>query len=394
MKSFIWIFAILITAAAGYYQRVTGPTKPLKTEVSNGIQRFPVVFQRTHGGTTDCPVVLQISDITVKGFLLYRKYPSKDEMTKIELKREGDKLTAFLPNQPPAGKLEYRLALEKDGNPIIIDNGASVIIRFKGDVPPVVLIIHIILMFLGMLFSNVTGIYALFKIRSYKCMTVLTFAILAVGGLVLGPIVLKYAFNEWRDGVPFGCALLLDATYPVSNHWGFKGMAMMNTNPVDRNWLGTKLETRMQAFYPVIEEADREFLSMRANSWMWNALLAGPVYTINFDRVYWDFQVLGGMNVAYLPQQKLLYEKPANNWFYLDRNTSTINVSYGLMAGTALRFPVTERINLRVGIDYYRSTAKVQYEQIRVSKQETTILTEKLGNGSANIPIEMMSVSY
>ncbi|HZK93729.1 MAG TPA: hypothetical protein VFC67_05935 [Prolixibacteraceae bacterium] len=204
MKSFIWIFAILITAAAGYYQRVTGPTKPLKTEVSNGIQRFPVVFQRTHGGTTDCPVELQISDITVKGFLLYRKYPSKDEMTKIELKREGDKLTAFLPNQPPAGKLEYKVALEKDGNPIILDNGASVIIRFKGEVPHVVLIIHIILMFLGMLFSNVTGIYALFRIRSYKFMTVLTFAILAVGGLVLGPIVQKYAFNEWWAGVPFG----------------------------------------------------------------------------------------------------------------------------------------------------------------------------------------------
>ena len=204
MKSFIWIFALLITGAAGYYQRVTGPTKPLKTEVSNGIQRFPVVFLRTHGGTTDCPVVLQISDITVKGFLLYRKYPSKDEMTKIELKREGDKLTAFLPNQPPAGKLEYRVDLEKEGNPLIIDNSATVIIRFKGEVPPVVLIVHIVLMFLGMLFSNVTGIYALFKIRSYKFMTVLTFAILVVGGLVLGPIVQKYAFNEWWSGIPFG----------------------------------------------------------------------------------------------------------------------------------------------------------------------------------------------
>ena len=29
-------------------------------------------------------------------------------MKKIELKREGDKLVASLPNQPPAGKLEYR----------------------------------------------------------------------------------------------------------------------------------------------------------------------------------------------------------------------------------------------------------------------------------------------
>src|SRR5665647_3229180 len=182
MKSFIWIFAILITAAAGYYQRVTGPTKPLKTEVSNGIQRFPVVFQRTHGGTTDCPVVLQISDITVKGFLLYRKYPSKDEMTKIELKREGDKLTAFLPNQPPAGKLEYRLALEKDGNPIIIDNGASVIIRFKGDVPPVgwdltdnktLIAILVWLMALEMLRNKNSAFWAVFA----SLVTIIIFAI-------------------------------------------------------------------------------------------------------------------------------------------------------------------------------------------------------------------------
>jgi len=204
MKSFVWIFAILITAAAAFYQRTTGPTKPVKTEINTGIQRFPVVFQRSHGGSTDCPVVLQISDITVKGVLLYRKYPSRDEMTKVDLKREGDKLVAFLPNQPPAGKLEYRVELEKEGTPVKIGNGTSVVIRFKGEVPTVVLIIHILLMFMGMLLSNATGIFALLGIRSYKFLTVLTFAVLAVGGLILGPIVQKYAFNEWWAGIPFG----------------------------------------------------------------------------------------------------------------------------------------------------------------------------------------------
>jgi len=99
------------------------------------------------------------------------------------------------------------------------------------------------------------------------------------------------------------------------------------------------------------------------------------------------------MNVTYLPQQKLLYAKPTNNWYYLDRNTSSISVSYGLLAGTAFRFPVTDRINLRVGVDYYRSRAKVQYEQIRVTKQEATTLTEILGNGSSFIPIEMLSAT-
>lgn len=191
-----------------------------------------------------------------------------------------------------------------------------------------------------------------------------------------------------------GFTLLLDATYPLNDHWGLKGMALMSTNPVDRSGLGTKLETRMQAFYPVIEETDRQFLSLRVNSWMWNALLVGPVYTISFDRIYWDLQILGGMNVTYLPQQKLLYEKPTNNWFYLDRNTTTTNVSVGLLAGTAVRFPVTDRINLRVGIEYYRSKATVPYEQIRVTRLGTTEQTTvKLDDGSVSVPIEMLSAT-
>jgi hypothetical protein len=204
MKSFVWIFAFLITAAAAYYQRTTGPTNPLKTEVNTGIQRFPVVFQRSHAGLTDCPVILQIPDNKVKGVLLYRKYPSKDEMTKIDLKREGDKLVAFLPNQPPAGKLEYRVDLEKEDASVKIGNSSPIIIRFKGEVPNIVVITHVLLMFLGMLLSNATGIYALLGIRSYKFLTILTFAVLVVGGLVFGPIMQKYAFNEWWAGVPFG----------------------------------------------------------------------------------------------------------------------------------------------------------------------------------------------
>lgn len=190
-----------------------------------------------------------------------------------------------------------------------------------------------------------------------------------------------------------GFAILLDATYPLSDHWGLKGMVLMNTNPLDRSWLGTKLETRMNAASISVADADREFLSLRVNSWMLNALLAGPVYTINFGRIFWDFQLLAGMNMAYLPQQKLLYEKPANNWFYLDKNTSTTNVSYGLQAGTAFRFPVSDRINLRVGVDYYRSKANVRYEQIKVSKQGETVVTEKLGGGNTNIPIATISGS-
>ncbi len=190
-----------------------------------------------------------------------------------------------------------------------------------------------------------------------------------------------------------GFDLLLDATYPVSDHWGLKGTVLVNTSPVDRNGLGTKLEKRMTSALIPFVEADRGYLSLRANAWMWNAVLAGPVYTVNFNRIYWDFQLLGGMNVTYLPQQKLLFEKPANDWYYVDRNTTNTNVSYGVLAGTAFRFPVADRINLKVAVDYYHSKAQVQYEQFKVSKQGETIITENLGKGSATIPIETVTGS-
>jgi len=188
-----------------------------------------------------------------------------------------------------------------------------------------------------------------------------------------------------------GFTMLLDATYPVTDHWGLKGTVLINTSPVDRNWLGTRLETRMKAVPISVADADREFLSLRANAWMWNALLAGPLYTISFDRIFWDFQLLGGMNVGYLPQQKLLYEKPANNWFYLDRNTSTTNIAYGVLVGTAFRFPISDRVNLKIEIDNYRSQARVPYEQIKVSKQGETLVTENIGKGSVRVPIRIIT---
>jgi len=190
-----------------------------------------------------------------------------------------------------------------------------------------------------------------------------------------------------------GFALLLDATYPMSDHWGLKGMTLMSTNPIDRSGLGSKLETRMNGYSITVPDADRQYLSLDVNSWMWNALLVGPVFTIKFDHIFWDFQLLGGMNVAYLPQQKLSYDKPANNWYYLDKNTTTTSVSLGVIAGTAFRFPVTDRLNLKVGVDYYRSSAMVKYEQIKVSHPGQTILTQTLGSGETKNPIEMLSGS-
>ena len=174
---------------------------------------------RSHSGPSGCPVVLQISDIKVKGYVLYRKYPTSDEMTKVDLKREGDKLVALLPNQPPAGKLEYKVELEKDGKQLIFKKSSRVLVRFKGDVPDFVLVLHILLIFIAMFFSNATGLLAAFKINSYKFWTIITFVTIVIAGLILGPIVQKYAFNEWWEGVPYGWDLTDNKTLIAILAW-------------------------------------------------------------------------------------------------------------------------------------------------------------------------------
>ena len=219
MKTLLWIFALLLTLSAAVYQRMTGPTYPLKTKVNTETQHFPVEFLRSHSSGSDCPVILQITDITVKGTLSYRKYPTHDEMIKVDLKREGDKLVGYLPHQPPAGKLEYKIDLVKNGVPLKFGTGAPVVIRFTGDVPHVVLGIHIFLMFLAMFFSNIAGLLAVFNIRSYKLMALVTFVVLIAGGLVLGPIVQKYAFNHYWTGAPFGWDLTDNKTLIAILAW-------------------------------------------------------------------------------------------------------------------------------------------------------------------------------
>ena len=70
--------------------------------------------------------------------------------------------------------------------------------------------------------------------------------------------------NPAKTGAGFavkGFALNLDATYPLSNHWGLKGMVMLNNNPVDRNGMGTMMESRMKKLVP-FTEAERDNLTL------------------------------------------------------------------------------------------------------------------------------------
>jgi len=201
---FIWTLAIVITLAAALYQRSTGPTYPKKFTIETTTGDYSFKLKRSHSIGKDFFVELKDAPDGLCGKIIYRPYPTDHEWVEVDLVRENNTLQAQLPVQPAAGKLQYYLIIEDGEKTIKIADNKPVIIRFKGDVPAGFMIPHILFMFIAMLFANLTGTMVLFKDNRFKTYLNLAFFALLIGGMILGPIIQKYAFGHYWTGFPFG----------------------------------------------------------------------------------------------------------------------------------------------------------------------------------------------
>jgi len=214
-----WLIAILITLSAVIYQRKTGPTYDKKVTTNISGNEYSFKLTRSHGGENDCEILLNVPDQKISGILSYRMFPSKSEWTETKMDRKADILSGTLPHLPPAGKYEYKITLNRNGDSYTLNKGIPVVIRFKGDVPPGVLGPHIFLMFFAMLLGNLAGILAIFKHKKYKFYTTLAVIALFFGGMIMGPWVQWYAFGEAWAGVPFAWDLTDNKTLLAFIFW-------------------------------------------------------------------------------------------------------------------------------------------------------------------------------
>jgi hypothetical protein len=216
----LWLTAIAITFGAITYQRFTGPTYPkrLTILIKEGTE-YRFKLPRSQGGTKDARVELPVSDSLFTAALYYKRYPTSDPWMKSYMIKEKGSLVGFLPNQPPAGKLEYYITILYDGQEIIIPAAETVIIRFRGDVPALIIIPHALLMFIAMLLSNLAALMALTRNHHFRLYACITTATLLVGGMILGPIVQKFAFGEFWTGIPFGFDLTDNKTLIAFIFW-------------------------------------------------------------------------------------------------------------------------------------------------------------------------------
>ncbi len=212
-----WVIALVLTLSAAYYQRITGPTYPVrgKVEISSGTVKY--ILPRNAETKNDLVIEIPVKGET-RGILRYKRYNTNDEWSEFDLMPVNDTLKAVLPKQPAAGKLVYEIKLV-DGNNIIPLNDEPVVIRFKDEVPGWALFPHVILIFLAMLLSNLTGILAIKKRDSTRRYVFITAIVLFAGGMIMGPVVQKFAFGELWTGVPFGWDLTDNKTLIAMIVW-------------------------------------------------------------------------------------------------------------------------------------------------------------------------------
>jgi hypothetical protein len=220
-SGFIWriLLALLITLAAAYYQRITGPSYPMDGEIKIDGKLVSYQLLRTYGGDGDQPVDIELPDSTAQPIVMFRRFNTGESWKAMKMYRDGFHYSAALPHQPPAGKIEYFILLEHADKLLLIPPDDTVVTRFRGDVPEYILIPHIFIMFFAMLISTTTGLEALARGGRAFRLTIWTTIMLFIGGIILGPLVQKFAFDSYWTGFPFGYDLTDNKTLIAFVFW-------------------------------------------------------------------------------------------------------------------------------------------------------------------------------
>jgi len=235
----LWTITVVITVSAMFYQRMTGPTYPKKVNVELAGQQYKLRLLRSNEIGSPCDIKIPIEDKSVKAIIFYKKYKVNEGWTReeMQLKTDEDKLflSATLPEQPSAGKVEYRIELYKGNEMIDIAKEEPVVVRFKGFVPRYILIPHIIFMIISLFVATRAGVEALANGDKTRKFATLTLISLGIGGLILGPIVQLYAFGELWTGWPFGGDWTDNKTIFAWLFW-LIAFVVLRKNPHNKLW--------------------------------------------------------------------------------------------------------------------------------------------------------------
>lgn len=217
----LWVVATIVMLSAAVFQRLTGPTYPERGTFTMQGEEWSYRLLTSAYTTSDARIAVPDPGPAVTGRLYDKRYPTDDPFTETALVRDAGELAGWIPAEAAAGKVEYYVELETPETVLRLPEGddGTVVLRFKDTVPAWILLPHVLFMFVAMLIGVRAGLGALFDAGSVRRLAWITFAGLTIGGMILGPIVQKYAFGAFWTGFPLGYDLTDNKTLLMWLAW-------------------------------------------------------------------------------------------------------------------------------------------------------------------------------
>jgi hypothetical protein len=216
----LWAIAFVFTLLLAIYQRLSGPTHPVRGTQAFGEIRVEYKFLRSWTSRQPLPVRVAGNGIAA-AFLHYRRYPliEGEEWSIVPMVTRDGAFQADVPGQPAAAKVAYRVEILTLAGAAWLNGGIPVVARFKDKVPAWLLVLHVLFMFAALLLAFRTGLGALVRDEPWQRLIPWTLAIIMIGGLVLGPLVQKCAFGSYWTGFPLGSDLTDSKTLLTIAFW-------------------------------------------------------------------------------------------------------------------------------------------------------------------------------
>lgn len=228
------MLSFIITAGTLVYQRVTGPTYPLSGSVTLNGKDIRYKLDRTHPGATNHIVKIETGSEAITGAVNWKRHKTNDDWTRVPMLYANGSLTAELPVQPTAGKLDYNVTLQDGVESVMIPATQPVVIRYRGEVPMSVLLFHILAMFIGLLLSVRAGFECFAVEPRLGKLTLWTIIITALGGFIFGPLMQWYAFGSYWTGWPVGTDLTDNKTALALFFWIIAGIVLLGKRKSSR----------------------------------------------------------------------------------------------------------------------------------------------------------------
>jgi hypothetical protein len=202
----LWFLAFILTVLLAVYQRLSGPTRPVYGKQDIGGTEIRYKLYRSWTSHQFLPVRVVAVGSGFEFLLHFRRFPyiAGESWTTVPMGKKDGAFQAMIPGQPAAGKVVYKVEARGRAGSLWLNHGEPVVARFKGAVPVWLLLLHVHFMFAGLILAFRTGLGALFKDGRWQHLVPWTLGVTLVGGLILGPLVQKYAFGAYWTGFPLG----------------------------------------------------------------------------------------------------------------------------------------------------------------------------------------------